>query len=82
MDTVPPTEFPLTASQRGWARALGVSRKTLREAIQRGDLLATRPGVRDQRILRADVLEWLASRRVEPQADDHLERLRTIRNPT
>ena len=80
MGTEAPTEFPLTSSQRGWARVLGVSRRTLRKAVERGDLTVARPGVRDQVILRADVLEWLAARRVRPQADDHLQRLRAIRD--
>lgn len=79
MGTEVPTEFPLSASQRGWARVLGVSRKTLREAVQRGELLATRPGVRDQRILRTDILAWLSHRRVQPSAD-HLARIRRIRD--
>ena len=77
-----PSELPLSTSQRGWSRLLGVSRLTLRKAIERGDLMVARPGVRDQIIFRDDVLAWLAARRVQPQGDDHLQRLRKVRDRT
>ena len=72
-------QLPLVASQRQWAKLGIASRDTLRHAIRAGELHASTPRGKRQVIFRQDLLEWLARRRVRP-TDDHLERIRRIRD--
>lgn len=64
---IAPSGLPAAASERGWARVLPVSRDTIREARRRGELAASRLGMRQVVILRdgpGGVLEWLSRHRV------------------
>ena len=51
-------KHPLVLSLAAAARVYGIDSGTLREAIDRGDLRASRPTARTIRILRADMEEW------------------------
>lgn len=70
---------PRTLSLSAAARAYGLSRDLLRQAIQRGELPASRPGLRTVRILCADIEAWLRAHRVQPSsplaARDHASRV-------
>lgn len=50
------------------AEILGVSRDTVNELVSKGKFPAWRPGGRDIRMVRADVLKYLESTRVKPRA--------------
>ncbi len=51
------------------AHALGVSEKTVRGLIRRGELTAYRPTPRKTWVLRADLAAFWASRRVAPSEE-------------
>lgn len=58
--------LPAAGSERAWARALGLSRDTLRRARLEEGLRAYRPGGRRVVLLREDVLAWLSRHRCDP----------------
>jgi excisionase family DNA binding protein len=51
------------------AQALGVSEKTVRDLIRRGELTAYRPTPRKTWVLRADLAAFWESRRVAPSEE-------------
>ena len=55
------------------AGMLGVSQKSVRVLINRGDLAAFRPTERGTRVRREDVYAFLATRRIKPAAAKHKE---------
>jgi hypothetical protein len=52
---------------------LGVSEKSVRVLINRGDLAAYRPTERSTRVRRGDVYAFLATRQIKPTTAKHKE---------
>jgi excisionase family DNA binding protein len=68
---------PLTLSLAGAARLYGFDAGTLREAISRGDLRASRPTKRTIRILRTEIERWLELHAVPSEAGGPAPRRKT-----
>lgn len=60
--------LPELASLRFWGQR-GYPEVAMRKAIAAGELRASRPTRRTIRVLRDDLLEWLAGHAVEPDAE-------------
>ena len=63
-------ELPVAGSLRRWERLGIASAATLRTAISRGELRASRPTARTIRLLRSDVIEWLRAHPVPTDEDE------------
>jgi hypothetical protein len=58
--------LPLTLSLARAARVYGFDAGTLRQAIFRGELRASRPTARTIRVFRRDIEKWMADHAVTP----------------
>ena len=56
-------------SLRAAARELGVAERTIRQAVEVGDLPAFRLGERTMRVERPALLHWVRGKRIESAAD-------------